>query len=1408
MESPFPTSSSTPGTKATRGLSPLLRTWFEKRFHAPTRPQEEGWPVIGRGEDVLIAAPTGSGKTLTAFLTAIDRLLIEGRRGSLADETRVIYVSPMRALSHDIHQNLEAPLREIQALAAEEGSPVPEIRTAVRTGDTPQAERARMLRKPPHILVTTPESLYLLLTAARSRERLRGVDTVIVDEIHALAGNRRGAHLALSLARLERLVRGRTQRIGLSATARPLDLLARFLVGGDRCDPAGRPQCRVLDLGHLRRLDLGIVVPSGEDLSSGASTGQMADILDLLAEHIRDHRTTLVFVNTRKLAERTAHLLSERLGPEVVAAHHGSLSRERRLLVEQRLRSGDLRAMVATASLELGIDIGHIDLVCQIASPRSIAVFLQRIGRSGHALGLTPKGRLFPTSRDDLIECAALVRAVRAGRLDRIHAERAPLDVLGQQIVAACAAGDRSEEELFSLVRDALPYADLRREDFDAVIDMLCAGFETPRGRRGRLLRRDRARGMVRGRRGARLTALTSGGAIPESGDYRVVLHPEGIPVGSVNEDWAVESNVGDIFLLGTHSWRVHKVEDGIVHVTDAEGAPPTIPFWLGEAPGRTNELSGEVSDLRRTILRSLSEGDTSWGKACGLCPSGVDQALAYVKAQRDAVGVVPTREDILVERFFDESGGMQLVVHAPYGARINRAFGLALRKRFCRSFNQELQAAANDNGLLLSLANPQTFRLETIGGFLSPETIEDVLAQAFLGSPLFRTRWRWNAARALALPRFQGGRKVPFNVQRMQADDLLTAAFPTQTACQEHVTWPIDIPDHPLVRQTIEDCLREASDVDGLRALLEGLAIGAVRLHCRDTTEPSPFAHEILGAGPFAFLDDAPLEERRARAVAMRRTLPVEAGDLGRLSEEAIARVRMEAAPDIRDSADLLEVLEDVLLQPAGEFAELLEDLVASGLAGIVVSGSRAFAYATSRLRWIPPLLPAADAASLPEPPAWAAPGPEDETAARDRAVQEHLALLGPATPETLAERIPLPAGRIQASLERLEARGVALSGTFDPALEGRQFCERSLLARIHRKTITGLRSAIQPVSARIFWRFLLRWQHVHPDERMSGESGLMKVIEGLSGWQAPGPVWERDLLASRVRDYSTRRLDALCLGGRVSWGRLRPGSGRLRTPLRSSPVSFFPREESESLLHELASERTDLTSDLREAGRTLLDLLGQRGALFHAEMVACTRLLPFQLEEGLLELLARGLLTADSFQALRVLMRPGARQRARRRRLSPPAAPDPQGRFSLLRPLGPPPQEDDLADGAAMRLLRRYGVVFRDLAAREITGLPWRLIHRALRRLEARGLVRGGHFVAGFSGEHFALPEAVPTLRAERRRPADGERILISACDPLNLQGILTPGPRVPARHTIRIVLQDGLPVETIEEEAVARR
>ena len=1401
------------------GFHPAIARWFTDRFAEPTEPQRRAWPLIQGGRNALIAAPTGSGKTFAAFLAAIDSLLRQGLDGTLGDETQVVYVSPLKALSNDVQKNLAEPLAEIRRTLEALCLPDVDIRTLVRTGDTPAPERQQMVKRPPHVLVTTPESLYLILTSERARDMLRTVRTVIVDEIHAVARDKRGSHLALSLERLEHLAGRRLQRVGLSATQKPIEDIAAFLAGTRH----PTPDTCIIDAGHARSLDLAIEIPSSP-LEAVMAAEVWDEIYERLVQLIGEHRTTLVFVNTRRLAERLTLHLSERLGADQVTSHHGSLSKEKRLDAETRLKEGKLKALVATASLELGIDIGAVDLVCQIGSTRSIATLLQRVGRSGHHLAAVPKGRLFPLSRDELLECAALVRATHERKLDRLVIPEHPLDILAQQIVAAAAGDEWEEDRLYELVRGAHPYRELTRKDFDDVVRMLAEGFTTRRGRRGAYLHHDGVNRRVRARRGARLAALTSGGAIPDLGDYRVVLEPTETFVGTLNEDFAIESMPGDIFQLGNTSYLIQKIEAGQVRVVDAHGQPPSIPFWLGEAPGRTPELSEEVSRLRQDIGDRLADPGSAvaWLASAipGLPEAAARQLVDYLDASKKILGVIPTQQTLVLERFFDEAGGMQLVLHAPFGSRVNRAWGLALRKRFCRSFNFELQAAATEDAIVLSLGPQHSFPLEDVFQYLKPETAEHLLVQAMLDAPMFGSRWRWNATRALAVLRARGGRKVPTPLQRMEAEDLIAAVFPDQLACPENLVGDREIPDHPLVNQTIADCLLEAMDFPGLKRVLEEMAAGRFTLVARDTTEPSPLSHEVINAKPYAFLDDAPLEERRTQAVITRRGLDVKtAEEFGKLDQAAIDRVKEEAWPDVGSADELHDALLVMGAIPNAEGGtrnaerqEYFEELVRAGRAGTLLHEPRLW-IAAERLPMLRAAFPEA-----PCEPALAAPDRERAKVwTREDALRElvrgQLEVVGPTTAAELARALGVPVSDVDFALGALEHEGFVLRGRFTPHVAELEWCERRLLARIHRYTLDRLRREIEPVSAADFMRFLCRWQRAAPEARAEGPEGLAAVLELLDGYEVPAGAWESDVLPARLGEYDPLWLDGLCLSGEIAWGRLSPAgpsNGHKSGPIRTTPIALFRRERG-AVWQALTAQPDPAALPLSHSGRAVLDVLDDRGASFFGDLVNATGLLRTEVEKGLGELVAWGLVTSDSFAGLRALLVPSDRRRPirgfRRRGRIAPFGVETAGRWSRVRP-GSPLPEDQIAVAIAWQLLRRYGVVFRRLVARETLLAPWRDILRVYRRLEARGEIRGGRFVGGFSGEQYALAEAVGLLRAVRREEAKGELVTVSGADPLNLVGIITPGDVVTGLATNRVLYRDGIPVAVKQGEGKGER
>ena len=1391
---------------------PAVDEWFSRTFEAPTEVQNDAWPAIQAGRNTLMAAPTGSGKTLAAFLAAIDGLVKEGVERGLPDETRVLYISPLKALSNDIQRNLQQPLQGIRDQLLEGGQHDVDIRAWVRTGDTPQSERARARREPPHILVTTPESAYILLTSESGRNMLSTVETVIVDEIHALAGNKRGAHLSLSLERLEALCQHPIKRIGLSATQKPIEDMAHFLIGQRDAD------CAIIDTGHVRDRDLALEIP-GSPLESVMSNEVWEEIYNRLETLINEHRTTLIFVNTRRLAERAARYLAERIGEENVTSHHGSLAKEHRLDAEHRLKGGALKCLVATSSLELGIDIGEVDLVCQLGSPRSITAFLQRVGRSGHAIGAVPKGRLFPLSRDELVESVALLDAARRGELDRISVPHQPLDVLAQQIVAEVSDTEWDETELYDRFRCAWPYRKLSKDEFSQVVRMLAQGFSTRRGRRAAHIHHDAVNGKLRGRRGARLTALTNGGAIPDQFDYDVILSPDGFRVGTLNEDFAFESIPGDIFQLGNTSYRILKVEQGKVHVQDAKGEPPNIPFWLGEAPGRTDELSVAVSRLRADVDVQLEKGmeaTSQWLTREHEIPAGAaEQLVAYLASARAALGLIPTQQKIVFERFFDEAGDMHLVIHSPFGSRINRAWGLALRKRFCRKFNFELQAAALEDCLILSLAVTHSFPLAEVAAYLHSDSVREVLKQALLVAPMFGARWRWNSTIALAVRRNKNGKRVPAYFQRADSEDLVAVVFPDQIACAENITGQREIPDHPLVNQTVADCLCETMDIDGLEGLLERLEAGQIEVIGKDLTGPSPLAQEILSARPYAFLDDAPAEERRTMAVRTRSFMdPADAAELGRLDGAAIDKVREEAWPDVRTPDELHDSLvllgfitqEEARRSEAGSELEFGWQHLFDGLRSedratqLVTPARKAVWVAAERLAEFRVLFghlnlnPEIEAVVTRETPT-------DHSDALREIIRSRLEGLGPVTKETLALPLGVSIDEVELALLGLEQEGFVVRGHFTgDAVTSEEWCERRLLARIHRYTIKRLRSEVEPVAPADYMRFLFHWQGL--TDKGEGHDVLAQVLDQLEGFPLAAVAWESDLLPARMHRYTSDQIDALCTSGRTTWIRLAVATvngDRKSSPVRNSPVALINRE---NIRHwrSLSPLPDESLINLSSPAQKVLETFQSQGASFFMDLVRETDMLRTQVENALGELVNWGLVTADNFAGLRALIMPQSKRPgfAPRRGRKPATSPfDRAGRWSLLQQAEQEEPGSSDIEFLARVLLRRYGVVFRKVLDREVMLPPWRDLLRVYWRMEARGEIRGGRFVDGVSGEQFALPEAVASLRECRRRKGDSELVAVSACDPLNLVGVVIPGDKVAANPGNRILFRDGVPI-----------
>lgn len=1452
---------------ALNNFHPACRNWFEAQFGEPTAAQAEAWPAIKAGKHTLISAPTGSGKTLAAFYAAIDSLVQQGLNRQLSDGVQILYVSPLKALSNDIQKNLESPLDGIAEHLHLAGEVPVDIRTGVRTGDTPVSERQKMAKKPPHILVTTPESLYLLLTSASGRAMLASVSTLIVDEIHAMLGDKRGAHLALSIERLQRLVLQNggqyLQRVGLSATQKPIEMVASYLVGNSQ-SVKGAADCVIVDSGFRREIEVTLEVP-GSPLSALMSNEVWEELYERLVTLVSTHDTTLVFVNTRRLSERLALALTERLGEGAVCSHHGSMSKDHRHAAEQKLKAGELKVLVATASMELGIDIGSVDLVVQFSSPKSIATFLQRVGRSGHSIHGTPKGILFPLTRDDLIEASALLHSLRLGELDRIVMPEKPLDILSQQIIAELSAppglGEDADQvwdidEVFSLFANAYPYRDLTRKEFDVVVSMLAEGYTTRRGRRGTHVHLDNINNKISARRGSNLIALTNGGAIPDMFDYQVVLDPEDTVVGTLNEDFALEAMPGDVFTLGTHSWQLLRVDGLKVRVRDAQGMQPTIPFWFGEGPGRTQELSESVSRLKDTVsqllLNESANGAVQWlVDAVGLPRGAATQIVEYLQSGMSALGLMPTRESIVMERFFDEVGDMHVVIHSPFGSRLNRGWGLALRKRFCKSFNFELQAAANEDSIVISLGSVHSFPLDEVFRYLQSATVKDVLIQALLDAPMFEVRWRWNATRSLAIQRNRSGKRVPPQFQRMDAEDLIAHVFPDQIACQENLTGRREVPNHPLVNQSINDCLTEAMDIDELTELITKIENGELTLVAKDLREPSPFAQEIINARPYAFLDDAPFEERRTNAIKNRSwSDPSDRADYSLLDAAAIDRVREEAWPYVNNSDELHDALFSLCYITQKEF----DDHNYGALASTLYENNRALEVklshsndtlivATEMVPRFAVLFPESfGEVSLPaflKEQQWE---PED---AIKEIVRGRLDGSGPLLAMTIAEDLSIDVAKVNAALVALEVEGFVFQGNYTPVDHGKksasdrpiEWCERRLLQRIHRYTIDAHRKSIKPVSLEVYTQFLFDRHHLiaaNPNSAfgepgLDGQTQLQNTLGLLDGIAAPAAAWESELYPLRVDGYDPGWLDVMCISGKVAWGRYSlPASSQRKLqqqtnrkkgagPVKSTPISLVSRSNLD-LWQALANAQINTTSDREFSGvaERISDDLSKHGASFFDQIQTRTGLLKTQLEEGLAELVSVGRITSDSFTGLRALLTPNSKKPSthRRRHRTAMFGVEDAGRWSLLNTFertgdSKPSRHWEVLDEEQLErlvaiYLQRWGVLFRSLLDRESYAPPWRVLLRTLRRLELRGIIRGGRFVAGVGGEQFAYSETVDALRKANKvnkTAGPGNFYSLSATDPLNLLNLVLPNQKLSRLLTNRVLYRGGVPIAVLE-------
>ncbi len=1407
---------------------PQVQKWFETTYDGATDCQKSAWPAIQNHRDVIVAAPTGSGKTLAAFLAVIDELVQLGLdRGEVPAGTHVVYISPLKALSYDIERNLEAPLQGIREHLVESGYGDIHIRSDVRTGDTTQSERQKMARNPPHILVTTPESLYLLLTSESGRKMLGSVKRLIIDEIHSLVSNKRGAHLSLSIARLEAMLATPSVKIGLSATQKPIDRVASYLTGKEQHG------CVIVDSGHIRKWDLKIEVPT-YPLESVMSTESWQETYRKIAELVENHRTTLIFVNTRRHVERASRHLAELIGKENVGSHHGSLSKEHRFDAEQKLKSGSLKVLVATASLEMGIDIGDIDLVCQISSPRSIAVFLQRVGRSGHTLGKTPKGILFPTTRDELVESAALFKAVSDGELESLEICHSSLDALAQQIVAEVSARDWNIDDLYQCILTAFPYRNFTLDRFHEILQMLSEGFSLRRGRRGAYIYLDAVNRILRARAGARIVAATNAGVIPDQFDYDVILEPEDIRIGTVNEDFAFESLVGDIFQLGNMSYRVRRVEKGFVRVEDARGQPPNIPFWLGEGRGRSAELSRAVSDLREYVCECLNENDLeeTVGFVQAYCQTDSyvsAQIVEYLAASKKALGVIPTQKTIVFERFFDEMNDWHLVIHSVFGSRMNRAWGLALRKRFCVRFNFELQAAALEDNFVLSLGPTHSFALEEVKGYVKRSTAGTVVRQAVLGAPMFGVRWRWAASAALAVLRFRNGKKVPPPFQRNDSEDLLSVVFPEQLACQENIVGPVEIPDHPLVNQTLMDCTHDLMDLDGLASLLEKIECGQISVVCRDLSEPSPLAQEVLTAKPYAFLDDAPAEERRTLAVQSRRYLSsadVREHDL--LDAEVIERLSIQAWPDPTNAEQLHDALvgfgylhtsealpksESHLVEASkGLWQSFFEQLAADQRATrLTTANGNELWVAAERLDEMKLVHPESQTTPQIDSASIVSKTVTDAGEALVSLIRGRMEIVGPTTTSEIALSIDLPVGAVETALNRLESEGSVMRGNFRKDREQTQWCERHFLSRIHKSTISGLRKQIKPINSEQYIRYLIRWLRLSEDSMGEGPDALGQVLEQMEGYEVTVGAWESELLPSRIFGYTPELLDFLSASGSIVWTRLsvpqlsRSNLDDPRKPIRygssirSIPLTFLQRNRLKNW-NLLTGSRSRVAPVLSGFAQQVQEALQEHGPMFYSELLEEIRQMPGHLEEGLVELFATGIATCDHYGGVRALLIPQEERRHQARfRHFYSSGVQISGRWSLL--LGTTAKSEatitqmEANQYAAEVLLRRYGVVFRALLAKEGRYFPaWSDLRMIYRQMEDRGEIRGGRFVSNVVGEQFALPEAIDVLRSVGKHECNGKILTIHASDPLNMTGILDSDSRVSAHTASYLVYRDG--------------
>ncbi len=1460
-----------------------VRTWFRETFGEPTSPQTAAWPAIQRGEHTLILAPTGSGKTLAAFLWALDRIGASAPPPAAGDDrparprrsenagVQLLYVSPLKALNNDVERNLRVPLTGIRRAAQRLGVSWPEIRVAVRTGDTPTQARAAMIRRPPDILITTPESLYLLLSSPRARDILRSVQTVIVDEIHTLCGNKRGAHLALSLERLQHLAARPIQRIGLSATIKPLEETARFLGGAEASASADVPPTprpvTVVDTGYRKPLDLTVITPVSDFRSLPGDSIWPAVVPQVLQDILR-HRSTLIFCNNRRLAERTADRLNAQIEAErseeiepgsteglapggvmrdrglfalgaqgPLRAYHGSMSKEVRRALEEALKEGRLPALVGTSALELGIDIGAIDLVVQLQAPKSVSQGLQRVGRAGHMVGQTSKGRIYATFREDIVEAAAVVRGMLDGDVEPVQMPANPLDVLAQQIVALAALEDWDQDALFALVRGAYPFARLTVRAFEATLDMLSGGFSQVSGPavlRARLVW-DRINRRVRALPGARLLAVSNAGAITDRGAFGVYLADGKTRIGELDEEFVFESRPGDAFLLGSQIWRVLGIEDDRVVVGEAAGATPRMPFWRGDYPWRPYELGVRIGQLRRAVAERLAHDDPpaieQWLRAdYRLDENSARILVESVRRQLENAGAIATDRAIVVETFEDALGDQRLVIHSPFGGRINGAWALALGSILRQQLKVGVETQVNDDGILFRLpAGAQISPAALVQ--MHPDEAQRRMLAELPDSAVFGAHFRMNAARALLLPKAQGRQRTPFWLQRLKARDLLAVTR--------------QLPDFPIVIETYRECLQDVFDMPRLRQLLTALIEGQIQVLTLESATPSPVAAGLLFnfIGVYMYEWDAPKAERQLQALAWRSDLLddlLQSGELARLlRSEAVAAVTTQAqhtAPGFqaRSAEELALYLFEVGDLTTGEAQARTAGDAVAWLAQLAVEGRIVTVdIATAQgnqARWVAAEL-LADYARTPGAEA------EANFAGAPAILRRLLRHSGPLTRADILARYAFDPAWLDAELARALAAHDLVQGRFtapEAAAPDLQWLDRRNLVAMHRRTLTLLRQEVQPVALADFSHFLTRWQHLHPSTRLVGAGGLQAVMQQLQGSEAPPAVWLQEILPARLADFEPHNLERLCAEGAWTW--ILAGQEPRRTRVR-----FAPRGAGRLWL------AVDDNPALSAAAERVRAFLGAEGASFWADIVGGVGLAPAEVQAALLELALAGLVSNDTWGALLKLLAGGAAAStgpapvsaleadlaARRGERAPIPGRRPErsalrraraqveqrlrqdetgaawpGRWALTARaglLGPPLDDETRAERLARHWLAREGVVVRERLERTTSG-SWALIYPVLQRLELRGEVRRGYFVSGLSGLQYALPTAVELLR----EPADEALIVLNACDPANLwsggggdEGLRTA--QLPSTH---LLLCGGRPLLAAEDHGARLR